>query len=71
MSDDKLDLILGRLGDLQQQIAELRDEVAALTLEVQMHLALPPAYDGAVDLGVFGQRPVVLVAVPADRPPSS
>jgi len=59
--DTKLDLVLGRLSDLQGQIAALTDEVLALRAELLLPAdTKPPRYTGTVQLPLFGPRPIEL-----------
>jgi hypothetical protein len=61
--DKQLDLILGRMSDLQGQIAALHDEVLALKAELHMHLDTPlPGYSGSVQLPLVGLCPITLAA---------
>jgi hypothetical protein len=66
--DDKLDLLLGRISDLQGQIAALTDEVIALRAELHMHLDTPlPAYTGTLQLPLLGDYGLTLHPTTVDK----
>lgn len=58
-----LDLLFGRLGDLQVQIAALTDEVTALRAELQMP-PQPTRSTGTITLPLVGECPVTLTTTP-------
>jgi hypothetical protein len=59
-NDLKLDLVLGRLSDLQGQIAALTDEVIALRAERPLPRDPHPRYVGTVKHPLLGTSPIEL-----------